>query len=130
MIRTVVTRFAFNGLPKDFIFTYDPEVDIRIANLVLAGYLADITPEQPETIVFYPAGIDSDGKVGDIGGQGADQPHAGGRDGAEVEPAAGEQGVSGDEGAGPKVAKGRKPRTDVSTDGQPVTGDVLPGQGP
>lgn len=121
-IRTVKTRFAFNGLPKDLTFTYDTETDCHIEPLVLAGYLADVTPEdvivtQAPRILISPVGIDSTEKIGDVGGQGSDQPPEGGGGGLAAIQAGGEQDVQGDQGAGAKVAKGRKSRTDVSTDG-------------
>lgn len=120
MIRTVITRFAFNGLPKDLIFDYDTETDTHIGPLVMGGYLDDITeaevPAGSAQSLSMPS-IDSQEGFGDISGQGADQPSDGGGDGPEAVDAAGDQDVQGDEGDGAKVAKGRKRRSDLSTDG-------------
>jgi hypothetical protein len=128
--RLVITRFPFNGMPKGFTFTYDTETDERIGKLILAGYLSDITERLspsplsvevdlvgPPTQIIEMPSIESAEEIGDINGPGADQPFDGGGGGSEVDDAAGTEGMQGDEGAGAKVAKGRKLRTDLPADG-------------
>lgn len=116
MIRTVKTRFPFNGMPKGLKFTYDTETDLHIPRLLAAGVLEDVT-SAPTTIVFEMPSIESAEEVGDIGGEGEDQPSTGGGDDPEADDAPGSQDVLGDEGHGPEVAKGRKRRVDVSKNG-------------
>jgi hypothetical protein len=111
--------FSFNGLPKGHTFEYDDEKDTPVIALVRAGYLKVIneaTPP-PATIIIRVQGVESGERIGDIGGEGEDQPPRSGGDGDQAVSAFGQPSVSRDEGDGPKVAKGRKPRTDLSTDG-------------
>lgn len=118
-MRTVITRFPFNGLPKGKVFSYDPETDTHIVNLIAGGYLSDITVDEPDAVtrVIEMPSIESNEEFGVIGGEGQDQPSDSGGSGPSAVHAAGQEDVQGDEGTGPKVAKGRKSRTDVSADG-------------
>lgn len=118
MIRQVKVRFPFNGMPKGLIFGYDPETDVRVKTLILAGVLEDVTMNQgPPTIVFEIPSIDSAEEVGDINGEGADQPSPGGDDDAEADDPESPSDLQGNQRAVPKMAIRRKPRPDISTDG-------------
>lgn len=107
MIRTVRTRFGFNGLPKGYVFTYDPETDTKIVRLIEVGILQDVTPETPKTIIFEMPSIESDMEFGVIGGEGEDQSSGGPGEGSGADDAGSPQGLQGDEGTLPKVAKKR-----------------------
>jgi hypothetical protein len=108
MIRTVVTRFAFNGLAKGVTFTYDPMTDERVKALIEAGLLVDVTPAGTMTtqIISMPS-IESAEDIGEVNGEGADQPSGGGGDGPEADDSTGEDGLQGDQGTVAKVAKKR-----------------------
>lgn len=110
MIRFVKTRFPFNGLPKGHVFTYDTLAEDRIPALVEAGILEDVTEKvssSPPAVIFEMPSIESELEVGEIGGQGTDQPCDGGNSSEQALHPGGKGGLQGDQGTVPKVAKKR-----------------------
>jgi hypothetical protein len=125
MIRNVIVRFPFNGMPKGHRFSYDTEIDLRIPPLIAAGLLADLgemmdgavrqnravldrlAAEKPAIISFEMPSIESSTEFGVVGGEGEDQPHAGGAEGESAHDSGGAGGLQGDQGTRPKVAKRR-----------------------
>jgi hypothetical protein len=105
MIRTVVTVFPFNGMPKNYRFTYDTEADTGIEKFILGGFLKDVTAEsEPETVVLQMPSIESDEEIGDIGGPSADQPSHGRKGRQRAVQASGAEDVQGDQGDGAGMA--------------------------
>lgn len=109
MIRNVRTRFPFNGLPKGHVFSYDPETDQPIVKLIQTGLVEDVTEELngAQITVFAMPSIESQLRMGEIGGEGEDQLHDGGLEGESTHDAGGAGGLQGDQGTRPKVAKRR-----------------------
>jgi len=108
-MRTVKTNFAFNGMPKGLVFTYDTEADTGVEKLVVAGMLSDVTAIDvgPETIVLEMPGMDSTERMGEINGEGEDQSPDGGGDDLPAGDTSGDEDVQGNKGTRAKVAKGR-----------------------
>lgn len=113
-IRTVVTLFPFNGLPKGHIFSYDTETDHRIVALLRGGLLSDITPEEPAVVdatpptqMIFPVGIESLEEMGEIGGPDQVEPSDHRGDDGEADDAAGQDRVQGNKSTRSGVAKGR-----------------------
>jgi hypothetical protein len=109
MIRMVMTKFAFNGMPKGLRFTFDDQADTGVQRFIDGGYLIDITDQEhrPDATIISMPSIDSNEEIGDIGGTGADQPPQGRKGRQRAVQAAGAEGVPGDQGDGAEVAEGR-----------------------
>lgn len=108
MIRTVKTNLAFNGMPRGYRFTYDPDVDQGIEGLLKSGLLTDITEQPgPERIVFEMPSIETGEKIGEIDGKGENQSPGGAVDDRSAIDASGDEDVQGNKGTRAKVAKGR-----------------------